>query len=315
MSREPELSIIIVNWNVGELLRECLLSLKGQAIAGSAYEVHVIDNASSDGSVEMVREAFPDVMLTANRENVGFARANNQLLDRCRGRFILLLNPDTEVPDEAVDRMLDLMRSLPGVGALGCRLLNTDGSFQRAAGGAFPSLVTVAWHYLFLNKILPARWGPRPLFLEDGASGTFDVDWVSGAAMMLRREALGDRIFDETFFMFGEDMELCDRIRRAGWRVLFTSEASVVHHHGASMDKQTSTEVLSSVLRGPRAFFAMSHRRISVWIYDLILLAGYLIRWSCFRVLALLRPGRGHGARAIASRHHALTAARGMLGH
>lgn len=313
MSRQPELSIIIVNWNVRELLRECLLSLKREPIAGGAYEVHVIDNASSDGSVEMVREAFPDVILTANRENAGFGRANNQVYQRSRGRFILLLNPDTQALGGAIDKMLELMRNRPDVGVLGCRLLNTDGTFQRAAGGAFPSPWNVAWHWLFLDRFLPDRWGPPKLFLTDG-NGTFDVDWVSGAAMMLRREAVGSRLFDESFFMFGEDMELCDRVRRSSWRVVFTDEASIVHHHGASMDKQTSTELLSNVLKGPRAFFKMHHGRPAVWTYDLIILAGCLIRWSGSRALSLLRPGRDHGSRAVTDWHHVMTAARALLG-
>ena len=313
MSNRLELSIIIVNWNVRELLRACLLSLRRQSIA-DAYEVHVVDNASSDGSAEMVRDTFPEVSLTANSENVGFGRANNQLLGRCRGRFILLLNPDTEVLEHAVDRMLDVMRGRPDAGIVGCRLLNPDGSFQRAAGGAFPSLATVSWHCLFLDRIVPARWSPPPLFVDKDRPGTFDMDWVSGAAMMLRPEALGDRIFDERFFMFGEDMELCDRVRRAGWRVLYTGEASVLHHHGASVEQQTATDRLSSVLEGQRACFVMLHGRHTIWIYDLLLVAGYSIRWPCFRLLALFRPGQGLAARAVASRRLALTAARKLLG-
>jgi GT2 family glycosyltransferase len=283
-----DLSIIIVNWNVRDTLRECLLSVRRELrLASDRCEIHVVDNASSDGSVDMLRAEFPEVRLRANTENVGFARANNQALPQCTGRYLLALNPDTVVQEAAIDRMLAFMEQHPEVGVLGCRLVNSDFSFQRAAGGAFPTLARLAWNYLFLNKLLPRRLAPAALFLEDDVRDDRDLDWVSGAAMMIRRSAVDDAIFDETFFMFGEDMELCERVRRRGLRVVQTGVATIVHHHGRSMARQDSEAVLACALKGPRAFYLRRHGRRLVRAYDLVLLVGYLIRWPTFAALSL----------------------------
>lgn len=315
MGSEPALSVIIVNWNVRELLRGCLESLKTQMKLDSAeYEILVVDNASSDGSVEMLQECFgDDVRLTVNRDNVGFGRANNQVLGDCRGPFILLLNPDTTVVEGAVDQMLGFMRAHPEIGALGCRLINSDGSFQRASAGSFPTIRNVAWNYLFLNRLLPTRWAPPPLFLENG-EGTHDVDWVSGAAMMLRRDAVQDRLFDERFFMFGEDMELCDRLHRDGRRVVYMGDASIVHLLGRSLEKQVSGEITAAALEGPRLYYVLRHGRSRVWWYDLILLIGSLMRWPVYRAVSIVRPDSRFGRWAVANRRLAASAARSLLG-
>ena len=155
------LSIIVVNWNVFDLLRSCLQSITDNVgLEPEQFEVIVVDNHSADDSVEMVRSEFPQFQLIANEENRGFARANNQAYLECRGDFTLLLNPDTEIREGAIPRMLEIMRETPTAGILGARLSNTDGSFQRSSGGALPTLWNVAWHYLFLNQILPRRWAP-----------------------------------------------------------------------------------------------------------------------------------------------------------
>src|SRR5262249_36157115 len=138
------LSVIVVNWKVRNLLRECLQSLRRQMrLPSEAWEVIVVDNDSRDGSVEMVRAEFPEAKLIANRENVGFGRANDHAFPFCRGRYVLLLNPDTVVLDHAADRMLEIMEARPEIGALGCRLLNSDGTFQRWTGGNLPRLLNV----------------------------------------------------------------------------------------------------------------------------------------------------------------------------
>lgn len=315
MSADPiDLSIVIVNWNVREMLRECLASVRRETrCPADRHEVHVVDNASADGSIEMVRREFPDIRLTANEANVGFARAHNQILDRCRGRYILALNPDTVVIDGAIDRMLGWMDSHPDVGVLGCRKLNSDGSFQRAAGGAFPTLRNMTWNYLFLNKLLPRSWAPPALFMEEDLQGDLDIDWVSGAALLVRREALEGRFFDEAFFMFGEDWELCERVRRGGRRVVYTSRATVIHHHGGSMSKQDSQAVFDTALKGPRTFYAARNGRTRLRAYDLIVLAGYLIRWPLFGLMSLVDRGTNASQRSRDSRRHAWTALRLLL--
>lgn len=305
MSHVLKLSIIIVNWNVRELLRESIMSVKREVdLPRDQYEIIVVDNASSDNSVEMLAEAYPDVKVLANSDNLGFAAACNQGYAMSRGRYIWLLNPDTVVLEGSVAGILSEMESRPEAGIIGCRLLDEQGELQRASGGAFPSLANVAWNYLFLKYMLPGKWAPAPLFFDRDLQGVFEVDWVSGAAMLLRREAVGKTIFDESFFMFGEDMEVCDRLRREGWKVLYSGESSIVHYHGCCYKKQSSIDILATAIKGPRRFFKRKHGRTAIFLYDLFLLVGYLIRWPVFRFVSLLRPGRGYSDLSALSRRY-----------
>jgi len=262
----------------------------------------------------MVRNLFPDVRLIANTINVGFARANNQVLERCAGKYLLLLNPDTVVLDHAIDRVVAWMDVHPDVGVLGCRLVHSDGSFQRAAAGMFPGLRKLVWHHLFLDRILPSAWAPPALFITNDPQGDRDMDWVSGAAMLIRRASVEARPFDERFFMFGEDMELCDDVRRRGWRIVYTSSATILHHLGQSMTQQRSKTVLATPLEGPRTFFVRRHGQGQVFLYDLVVLVGYLLRWAAFRFASLLWPGHGYGQSSQASRQRAALGLRFLLG-
>ena len=297
------LSIIIVNWNVRDLVRKCLLSVRREMLAApDDYEIIVIDNASADGSAGMLRAEFPDVILIESAVNLGFGAGCNQGYRVAKGEFILLLNPDAEVIDHSVDSMLEVMAARPRAGILGPRLVHEDGAFQPASGGALPTLANTAWNYLFLKEMLPRSVAPAELFLEGDPQGLVPVGWVSGASMLVRREAVGAEIFDESFFMYGEDMDVCDRVRREGWEVLYASAISVVHHHGRSFAKQDSLEIRASAHDGPRRVFKKRHGAPSVLAYDAILLTGFLIRWPLFGLLSMLRPGRGYGARSRFSR-------------
>ncbi len=307
MNSRVVLSIIIVNWNVRDLARNCVLSIRREMqLPVGEYEIIVVDNASSDGSVEMFRAEFPDVRLIASPDNLGFGAGCNLAYAVAKGDFVQLLNPDTEVVGHALDGLLAIMRSRTGAGIIAPRLVNEDLSPQTAPGGALPTLRNVAWNYLFLKHILPASLAPPALFLEGDPQGLLDIGWVSGASMLLRREAIGERIFDESFFMFGEDMDVCDRVRARGWEVLYASAHSIVHHQGASFEKQEALQIRASAHYGPRRVFMKSHGPVSVILYDAIHLAGHLLRWPLFRVLSLLRPGRGYEARSRYSRTYAL---------
>lgn len=303
---EPlDLSVIVVNWNVCELLRECLLSIRRETrLAPERYEIIVVDNASQDGSVDMLRADFPDITLIASDQNLGFAEGCRRGYEGCRGRCVLLLNPDTIVLNGAIDLMMAEMGQHADAGIIGSRLVNSDSSFQRACGGALPSLRNVAWNYLFLNRVLPTRLSPAPLFLEHDPQGLFEIGWVSGAAMLCRRAAIGDRLFDPAYFMFGEDMDLCDRVSRSGWRVLYSAHHTIIHHHRRSLERQPSMEVLATLHKGPRTFFCKTHSRSAAFAYDLIILVGFLVRWPVFRLLACLKPGHGYDRSANTSRQY-----------
>lgn len=306
-------SVILVNWNVRDLLRNCLLSLYQQMLAPpDSWDVVVVDNNSSDGSADMIAQEFPKAALFANRENLGFAKANNQAFRECAGKYVLLLNPDTVVLNHAVDSMIELMEARMDVAALGCRLLNADGSFNRWTGGSSPTLLNVACHFLFANKLLPPAILPRSLYLETDPEQDLEVGWVSGACMLLRREALGRSIFDERFFLYGEDMDLCDRLIHRGWKVLYTRQACIVHLEGQSLQGQ-SQEIQVSKVRALREVFARRHGRSSLFTYDLIVTIGFFMRVALFAVAAFVRPGRGYDLRVSKSRQYFVEAARALI--
>jgi GT2 family glycosyltransferase len=221
----PDVSIIIVNWNVRDLLRDCIRSIQEQT--RRTYEVIVVDNDSHDGSVEMVRSEFPGVRLVANRDNRGFAAANNQGLELATGRNILLLNPDTLVLDHAVDTMLDWLERHPGVGCVGCQVLESDTDVQMTCfsdpGPLHLSLVETGLHRFF----------GRPTYAGWDRSDGRDVDVVSGMFMLLPRsvvEQVGP--MDDSFFIYSEEADWCRRVRNAGFRCVFAPVARIRHREG-----------------------------------------------------------------------------------
>jgi GT2 family glycosyltransferase len=305
MRPAPNLAIVIVNWNVRDLLRDCLAAITSSTgLAEGEVETIVVDNDSADDSAAMVRAEFPWAHLIESGANLGFADGCQLGYEATAAPFVMLLNPDTVPDPDAIASMLATISGDDRIGILGSRLRNTDGSFQRASGGAFPTLGNLAWNYLFLGAVLPRRWAPRAVYLDDDPSGIRPIDWVSGASLTFRREAVGPRIFHPEFFMFGEDMELCDRVARAGWQVLYSARQTITHHHGQSFARQRSLEVLATVYKGPRFFFRQGRGTAARLAYDAILFVGYASRWAIFSLLALVRPNREYGAMARFSRRY-----------
>lgn len=227
-STEYDLSVIVVSYNTRDMLRECLLSLP-QATEGLRIEVWVVDNNSPDDSAGMVRAEFPDVRLIANRNNPGFARANNQAIRESRSRHLLLLNPDTEARPGSLVRLVRYLDSWPEVGAVGPKLLNTDGSLQ-PNGRRFPTVGRELIVTLGIGRLLGAGF-ERAEFMRADFDAVSPVDQVSGACLLMRGEAL-KKIgpLDEDFFMFYEETEWCWRLHRAGYTVVYLGDAEVVHH-------------------------------------------------------------------------------------
>lgn len=236
-----DLSIIIVNWNTRELLAGCLSSVISCQLSVTdncqlTTETFVIDNASSDGSAAMVRERFPWARLIENAENAGFARANNQGIAAARGRYLLLLNPDTVVHPGALAALVAFMDAQPAAGACGARLLNGDGSLQPAC---HPMLTPGRefWRLLFLDRLWPRATYPM---------GRWDtvtprrVEAIKGACLLLRREAL-DQVgpLDESYFMYTEEVDLCHRLAQAGWELWYVP-AAVVTHYGEGSSRQAA---------------------------------------------------------------------------
>ncbi|HEY9792434.1 MAG TPA: glycosyltransferase family 2 protein [Candidatus Obscuribacterales bacterium] len=244
-----DLSIIIVSWNTGALLRECLQSLEAELGSASA-EVFVIDNDSGDGSADMVAQEFPWVKLTRNADNRGFARANNQAMRVCSGRKVLLLNPDTQVHPGAVSRLMEFLDTHPSAGIVAPQLFNTDGSIQRSCR-QFPSVFGMFSEFVGLSRLFPNNQALRQYkMLDFDHNSECEVDQPEGACLMVRREVIEQiGMLDEAYFMLFEEVDWCYRIKQAGWQIWFTPSAKVIHHHGQSI-KQVKARMIISSHRG-----------------------------------------------------------------
>jgi hypothetical protein len=254
-----ELSVIIVNWNSREFLRKCLVSLFTNDW-DPAWEVVVIDNASYDGSREMLAAEFPQVRFLQSEANLGFAAANNMAFDKCSGEYLLFLNPDTEVVGTAVRAMLSFLRATGNAGAAGAKLLNSDLTLQTSCIQRFPTILNQALDFDLLRRAFPraSLWGTGPLFAADGAVAT--VEAVSGACLMVTREAF-ERVgrFSTRYFMYSEDVDLCYELQAAGLRNYYASAATVIHHGGKSTASY-QTGVSAVVMRESRRQFLYVHR-------------------------------------------------------
>lgn len=248
----PDVSVVIVNYNVREFLAQALQSVE-RASANLDVETIVIDNNSIDGSVHMLRSEFPDVTVISNAENVGFGRANNMGIRRATGRHILILNPDTIVQEDTLDTLSAWLDDHPECGAVGCQILNPDGSFAPESRRSFPTPEIAFYRMTGLSRLFPgSRIFGRYNLSHIPVDRTIEVDALSGSCMMVRRAALlGDSaandlfgpdrqpagLFDEQFFMYGEDLDLCYRIKEAGWTIMYVPETQIIHYKGESTKK------------------------------------------------------------------------------
>ena len=231
-----DLSVITVNWNVRDLLLDAMASVAASA-GPLTWEHIVVDNASTDGSVDAIARRFPGAVVIANQDNPGFGPANNQAARVARGRYLLFLNPDTRVLGDALQVMVRVMDEHLTIGALGSRLVDADLHWSRDMGYAAPSLRTVVNDYLQLARLTRAPRLFPGIVRSTDVTRLEDCEWVSGAALMVRRSVAEVELWNEAIFFFAEDIEYCDRIRRRGWRVTVTPEASIVHLSGQSMAK------------------------------------------------------------------------------
>lgn len=278
-----DLSIIIVSWNVAELLASCLDSILASPLAfdplqkdSPTAEIIVVDSASADNTVAMLRERYPQVNLIACDENVGFTRGNNIGLKQARGRYLLLLNPDTRVLNDAIPQMISYLDTHPDVGIIGPHTQNGDGSTQ-STRRHFPNF----WIGLFESTWLQP-YAPKSLldyyYVANGTppTATVEVDWVQGSAMMVRRE-LYEHIggLDEGYVMYSEELDWCKRAKQAGWRVVFLGSASIIHYGGKSSEQVVGrSHVLfqQSKLR----YFRKYHGWFTAQILRVFLLINYL---------------------------------------
>jgi GT2 family glycosyltransferase len=229
------LSIVIVNYNTEKLLEGCLESIYAGA-NGTPFDVWVVDNHSRDRSVEMVKSRFPKVKLVENESNLGFSRANNMVIAQSASEYILLLNPDTLVIDDSIDKMIRFMDEHPEVGISGCKVLNADRTLQLACRRSIPTPKVAFFRLTGLSKLFPKSQAVAQYNLTyKDPDETHEVDAVSGAFLMIRRKAVEDvGLLDERFFMYGEELDWCLRAKRAGWAVMYHPRAEIIHYKGES---------------------------------------------------------------------------------
>ena len=267
------LSIIIVSWNTAWFLENCLSSILVNPPT-SPFEIWVVDNASTDDSPRMVRDKFPQVQLLESIENVGFARANNQAIQRCTGKYVLLLNPDTLVGSGALQDLVDFLDTTPEAGAAGAKILNPDRSLQIASHPR-PTLSRELWRLFHLDSIFPYAEYPTSKWETNQAQ---EVDVLIGACLMLRKDALDQVEFlDEDYFMYSEEVDLCYRVQRAGWRLFWVPQAEVTHFGGQST-QQVPTEMFLNLYHGKIKYFRKHDGWLAAQVYKLILMIASLSR-------------------------------------
>lgn len=275
MPPPPLVSVIVVSWNVRDLLRACLRSVL-RAEASPPPEVIVVDSASSDGSAAMVRSEFPQIRLIACETNVGFSAGNNLGMRAARGDLFLILNPDTEAAPDALSILADYFCAHPDVGAAGPRLRNPDGTVQ-SSRRRFPTLATALLESTplqphFARQRALARYyvADRPDDIEQ------DVDWLTGACLMVRRSVAAQAGgFDEGYFMYSEELDWQKRIRDAGWRIVYLPRAEVVHHEGKSSE-QVIPQRHIRFQRSKIRYFTKHHGRAAGATVHAFLFAMYL---------------------------------------
>ena len=297
-----DLSILIVNWNTRELLRQCLLSASGTGCS-LKLETVVVDNNSSDHSAEMVLREFPTVRLIRNEVNLGFAKACNQAMRAATGRYLLLLNSDTQILEGALDAMCRYMDENEQVAAVGCTLLSSDGSVQRSYWNRFPSVRDALIENLYLYRLSHQRQYPR----EGNTAGSspteeaIDVCHLLGACVMLRREAVADvGLFDEGYFMYLEETDWFYRAKRKGWRVCHLPSVRVIHH-GQQSSQLDPVRVIPHLSKSYCRFVRKHYGGGSTGAIKAIYACGAVIRVLLWTKRRLAGPDRRLAGRMLSA--------------
>jgi GT2 family glycosyltransferase len=272
-----DLSVVIVNWNTREFLSRCLRSVYDTTL-DLDFEVIVVDNGSTDGSQEMVQQEFPGVGLIVNTENKGFAKANNQAIRRSRGGYVLLLNSDAFVRENAIEHAIAFMDGHPEAGMAGCKLLFEDGRLQPSCY-AFPTLFTEFLIAVGLDRLFPrsrlfGKYGMTYWDFDD----IREVDVILGAFMLVRATAIDEvGLMDERYFMYSEEVDWCYRFREKGWKIYFYPHVEAVHLGGGST-RRVRAEMLIRLYGSRIEFFRKHHGRLSARLLKLVIGFNCLLR-------------------------------------
>lgn len=233
-----DISIVIVNYNVKAFLEQCLMAIE-RAKRDLKLEIYIVDNASVDGSQAMIKKRFPNVKLIENKKNIGFSKANNQALRKVKGKYVLILNPDTLIQEDTLLVLNEYLEKHEDTGAVGCKLINPDGSYQIASRRSFPTPWVAFSRILGLSRLFPKSrlFGRYNMtYLDPDTSSEIDV--LPGSLVFARRTVLEEiDYFDEEYFMYGEDIDLCYKIKQKGWKIYYTPATKAIHYKGESTKK------------------------------------------------------------------------------
>ena len=276
----PDLSIVLVNWNTCEDLKHCLQSAFAEP--GINIQIIVVDNASSDGSASMTATEFPSVKLIRNIENVGFAKASNQGIEISSGRYVMLLNPDSEVQPGAFRSLIDFADANPDAGIIGIKVLNSDGSLQYSCR-RFPTLRAAVFRNTIIGRFFPRDPYTRDYLMTDlSHDQVMDVDWVSGCALTVRRQVIDQiGVLDERFFMYCEDVDYGLRAHQQGWRVVYFPGAAVIHARARGSD-QNRNAMIVEFHRSMYRFFKKHYWKSASLFVRAIVPLGLVIRAGGF---------------------------------
>ena len=283
-----DLSIIIVNYETYELTKqtiESVIKFENQF----KYDIYLVDNASEDGSFEKLQKDFINesenslIKFILNSENKGFAQANNLAIKRIKSKYILLLNSDIIVVDDCLEKSIDFMENHQDTGVLGCKVVLPDNTLDKACRRSFPDFYVSFYRMVGLSKIFPKskRFGRYNLTYLD-EDETYEVDCVMGAFMLLRSVTVNEvGLLDENFFMYGEDIDWCYRIKAAGWKIFYFSDAKIIHYKGASNSKKQNRRMIHEFYRAMYIFYNKHYREQYPWITTA---ATYMGIWSLCRL-------------------------------
>jgi len=290
MNSHLDVSVLIVNWNTRDVVYDCLASIYEQT-HGICFEVILVDNASSDGSVDMIKQEYPCVTLIENKENQGFASANNQAMEIARGRYVLLLNPDTIVLDGAIQKTVTYADNEPDIGVLGCQVWLNDKEIQKTCF-AFPTISGLVVQKLGLRRLFPRSrtfgwidygWWDR--------TTSMDVDVVSGMFMLVRREVIDQAgIMDDAYFVYAEETDWCYRIKKANWRCVFSPVARIIHLDGGNKSTDLVRVKMFVQMQKSLLIFYRKHLGLFSWILaKTIYVISMTLRCIGFAILSQVR--------------------------
>jgi N-acetylglucosaminyl-diphospho-decaprenol L-rhamnosyltransferase len=288
----PDLSIVLVCWNNKDYLEPCLQSLYEGGLK-HRFDVVVVDNGSTDGSQEMLRQQYPEIQIIQNSGNVGLARACNQGTEATQGRYVLLLNNDTLVNGPSLDALVSFMDETPRAGAVGGKLLNPDGTFQ----AGYANFSSLREEFLVATGIGDRLWSGYPSHLD--ATEAMPGGWLSSACLLLRRAALDQvGLLDEHYFIYGDEADLQYRLQKAGWPVYYLPSAYTIHYGGRSMNRWGRRKM---VYRGKMLFYQKNYSPVKAAALRIMLAAFSLVKLAVWAVASLAPNQRERARRELGS--------------